>query len=184
MALRLTDGRYGLFEPYKKNRWIFQFETVPGSTLTNATEELAFVCHTVKAPDITIGELTMPRLNDTFYAAGKTTFGDINASFYDFLRGEKSAGQIMYDWASSIYNQVTGQSAYKSEYATNATLAQLDPKGGVARLWNIFYVWPKAVTFGDSMAASEDAAVEVTTTLRYDYAIKGKDVTTDPNITA
>jgi hypothetical protein len=105
----------------------------------------------------------------------------MNAAFYDYVVGANSAGQILYDWGSSIYNLTTGQSAYKSEYTKNGVVAQLDPKGAVARLWNIFYMWPKNITFGESLSSGEDAVCEVTAQFRFDYAIKSPDYV-DPSI--
>lgn len=185
MALKLTDARNSILEPFKKNRFVFQFGSIPNQVAgINAVEDLGFVCTSVTVPGLQFGEIEMSRLNDKFYAAGKLQFEELNAEFYDYVAGQHSAGQILYDWASSMYNVATGQSAYKSEYSTTATIAQLDPKGGIARLWNIFYIWPKSVKFGESLSSEEDAVCKVSATFRFDYAIKSKDITSDPNLAA
>jgi len=184
MALKLTDSRSSILEPYKKNRFIFQIENGGDGANNDAWSKLAFVCHTVTVPTLAYGEIAMNRLNDTFFAAGKVQFTELNASFYDYIVGADSAGQIMYNWGASIYDLTTGTSSYKAEYTRNAVVAQLDPKGSVARLWNIFYMWPKNVTFGESLTAADDAVCEVTASFRFDYAIKTPDSALPSTLTA
>jgi len=185
MALKLTDSRSSMLEPFKKNRFIFQVEGKTGlvNDVGTGWENLAFVCHTVSVPTLAYGEIAMNRLNDTFFAAGKVQFTELNASFYDYVVGANSAGQLLYNWGESIYNLTTGQSSYKVDYTRNAVVAQLDPKGAVARLWNIFHMWPKNITFGESLTAADDAVCEVTASFRFDYAIKSPDQA-DPSLAA
>ena len=59
---------------------------------------------------------------------------------------------------------------YKVEYAANAALAQLDPRGNIVRTWNIFYIWPMSVEFGGGLSYESDSPLDVTCNFVYDYA--------------
>jgi hypothetical protein len=73
-----------------------------------------------------------------------------------------------------VYNPLTGQMGYKTQYATSATLAQLDPAGNIVRAWNIFGIWPSKVNYGQ-MDYNSGEACEIQATFRYDLAIKISD---------
>ena len=163
----------------EKNRWIFQFAKVPGDS--SYATELAFAAKTATIPELTFEAKEMNRLNERFYIAGKPTWNECSASFYDYINGTNSPGHILYNWANSIYNPVTGQMFFKVQYSSAATLAQLDPMGAVTRLWNMFYVWPTKIGFGEGVDYTSDDVMEASVTFRYDYAIKGTDVNTSPS---
>ena len=177
MALKISDSRSFQLEPLRKNRWVFQFSSIPGSN--GNEEELAFVAHTSNAPQLSFNDSSYKRMNETFKLAGTPIWNDINASFYDFIRkgSGKSAGDILYDWASVIYNPLTGQQGYKTQYATSGTLAQLDPAGNVIRAWNLFSIFPQSVDFGGSFSAEDDGLCEISVAFKYDLAIKITDST-------
>lgn len=179
MAIKMSDSASFKLEPMRKNRWVFQFSSIPGND--SQEEGLAFVAHTCQAPTLTFEKNTLARMNEKFNYAGLPAWNDISCSFYDFIRnsttngGGLSAGDILYNWASIIYNPLTGQMGYKTQYATSATLAQLDPAGNVVRAWNLFGIFPTSINWGDGLS-SEDAGVsEVQATFTYDLAIKISD---------
>jgi hypothetical protein len=179
MAISLTTSKSSSLEALKKNRFVMQFTAVPGG---GDASELAFAMHTATVPGITYNPIENQRLNERFFTAGKPTWTDLSVTFYDYIAGSKSAGQIIYDWSQSIYNPVTGQMYFKSQYSTSATLAQLDPAGGVVRLWNIYWIWPTTVNFGESLTYDDDTISECSVTFKYDYAIKANDEDTSPAI--
>ncbi len=174
MALLVSDPRSPTLEPNRKNRFIFQFEAIPGSD--NLKEDLAFACKTAGVPNFTFNETPTHRLNETFWGAGKVQYNELPCTFYDYIQGEKSAANILYNWSTQIYDPKTGAMKYKKHYATNGMLAHLDPMLNVTRLWNIFFVWPKMVSFGDTVSQEDDTLNEIGATFRYDYAIKSNDI--------
>lgn len=177
MAIFLSSSQSSTLEPLRKNRWVMQFTTVPGSA--NGPERLAFCAHTATQPQQTYNTTEHHRLNERFYTAGKVTWNQISATFYDFIEGPDSAGEILWNWSNSIYNPITGQMFFKKQYMTSATLALLDPAGGVIRAWNLFYIWPSDVNWGD-LSSEDDGPAEVAVTFHYDYAVKSTDVDTTP----
>lgn len=179
MALFLSSSQSSTLEPLRKNRWILQFTTVPGNVSGRGTERLAFCAHTAARPSVSFSEVESHRLNERFYTAGKPTWNSIPVAFYDFIQGPDSVSHILWEWATSVYNPVTGQMFFKTQYSSSATLAMLDPAGGVVQVWNLFYCWPQEVNWND-LSAADDALAEVNMTLRFDYAVKGTDVNTTP----
>lgn len=177
MSLKISDSKSFKLEPLTKNRFIFQFSDIPGSS--DQSEVLAFVTHTCSAPSISFEPQQVNRLNETFNFAGKPQWSDLPCTFYDNIRNssttELSAGDIVYNWSCMIYNPLTGQMGYKTQYATSATLAQLDPAGNVIRAWNIFGIFPTNVQFGEGLSYSDAGINEVSVTFKYDLAIKIED---------
>lgn len=174
MPLTISDSRSYTIEPLRKNRWVLQFASIPGASNGDEATELAFVAHTSNAPTLTMTPVEYNRLNEKFYTAGRPVWNDLSMSFYDFIRSgaNKSAGDIIYSWTNKIYNPLTGQMGYKSQYTTSATLAQLDPEGTVIRAWNLFHVWPSTTNFGDGLSADDDGLLDIQVTFKYDIAIK------------
>lgn len=179
MSLKISDSKSFKLEPVKKNRFIFQFSSVPGNS--GQEEALAFVAKSASIPSLTFQKQQLKRIHETYNTAGTPEFNDLNASFNDFIRnsstssGELSAGDIMYNWASMIYNPLTGQMGYKTQYATSATEAQLDPAGNIFRAWNIFGIFPTNINFGDTLSYEDAGATEISCTFAYDIAIKVQD---------
>jgi hypothetical protein len=186
MALTLSNSLSSTMEPYRKNRWIMQFTDIPGAGGTSET--LAFCAHTCTRPTQTYNVTEYQRLNERFYVAGKVTWSELSMSFFDFMNGattgagsaQSSASELLWLWSNKIYNPVTGQMGFKKDYATSGTLAMLDPQGGIVQTWNLFYVWPFTINWGE-LTADDDGLCEVQATFRYDFAIKGTDTKSPPN---
>ena len=180
MALKISDSRSFKLQPLKKNNWVFQFSAIPGNTKIQ-NETLAFVAKTCNAPQITFADTLIHRMNEQYKFAGNPTWNDITCTFYDFIRkdvegeAELSAGDILYNWSCMIYNPLTGQMGYKTQYATSATLAQLDPAGNIIRAWNLFGIYPSMVDWGQGLDYSSGEACEINATFKYDLAIKVAD---------
>jgi hypothetical protein len=177
MAIKISDSKSFKMQPLKKNNWIFQFSAIPGNS--NQQEALAFVAKTCNAPQIQYGDTIINRMNEQYKFAGNPTWQDIQCTFYDFIRrsdaAESSAGDILYDWSCMIYNPLTGQMGYKTQYATSASLAQTDPAGNIIRCWNLFGIYPSQIDWGGGLDYSSGDACEISATFKYDLAIKVSD---------
>jgi len=181
--ITLTSSQSSKAEPFRGHRWIIQFSLPTALSIGGtAVDDLAFCAHTSTIPQITFGLTEQHRLNEKFKSAGKPSWNNLAMTFYDFISKDGSiaptdtgnqAGQILYNWSKAIYNPSTGEMGYKTQYAANAALAQLDPAGNIVRTWNIFYIWPSAVGWGDALSYDSDAPLECNCTFEYDYAILG-----------
>lgn len=180
MPLVLSDSKTPIMESLRKNRWLMQFNKIPGLATQGANESLSFVATSAVAPTLSFEQKEYHRLNEKFYTAGKPSWNELPMTFYDFISGTSSAAHILYKWSTKIYDPLTGAMSYKREYATTGTLAQLDPKGDPIRIWNLYYLWPFTVNFGDGLDASSDDISTISVTFRYDFAIKQDDVDKSP----
>lgn len=180
MGLKISDSRSFKLEPMRKNRFLFQFSSVPGNN-AGLEEGLAFVAKSASVPTISFEKTTTKRIHEGFNTAGMVSWNDLNVVFNDFIRNstdsvkEVAAGDAMYNWCSMIYNPLTGQMGYKTQYATSATEAQFDPAGNIIRAWNIFGIFPTSVDFGGTLSYDDAGATEITCTYAYDLAIKVED---------
>jgi hypothetical protein len=179
MPLTLSSSQSSILEPLRKNRWVMQFTSVPGVSDVASATNLAFCAHTAQRPTQTYNVTELQRLNERFYVAGKVTWSELPMTFFDYINGANSASEILWNWSKMIYNPVTGQMGFKKQYTTSGTLAMLDPAGGIVQVWNLFYVWPFTLNWGE-LSADDDGLSEVSVTFRYDYAVKGTDVNTTP----
>ena len=177
MALALSSTKSSTNEPLRRNRWVIQFTEIPGAS--EQAENLAFVAHTATRPSVTYNVIEHQRLNERFYIAGKPTWNELAMTFFDFIQGLNSASENLWTWNKKVYDPVTGAMGFKKDYTTNGTLAMLDPAGGIVQVWNLFYVWPFTINWGE-LSADDDAIAEVSVTFRYDYAVKGIDVNSEP----
>jgi hypothetical protein len=179
MSLFLTSSQSSTLEPLRSNRFILQFTTVPGATSSSPEERLAFMAHTASRPTITFEETEHHRLNEKFYTAGKPEWSNLTVEFYDFIQGESSVSHILWQWANQVYNPITGQMSFKTQYQTSASLAMLDPAGGVVQLWNLYYIFPTEVNWNE-LSSDSSEIMNVSATFRYDYAVKGVDYNSSP----
>ncbi len=178
MSLKISDSRSFKLEPMRKNRFLFQFSSVPGNS-GDLSDGLAFVAKSASLPVISFEKTQTKRIHEGFNTAGMVSWNDLNVVFNDFIRNSSSsdvsAGDAMYNWASMIYNPLTGQMGYKTQYATSASEAQFDPAGNIIRAWNIFGIFPTSVDFGGTLSYDDAGATEITCTYAYDLAIKVED---------
>jgi len=165
----LTNINSSLLEPKRKNRWVLQFSNI--DILDNVGEKLAFAAYSGARPSISYEETEMHRLNERFYVAGKPSWETLSFEFYDYI-DSNSASKILWDWSNSIYNPLTGAMNSKKSYSSIVTLGLLNPAGGIVESWNLYYAWPQAVNWNDLDASSSDI-VNVSLTLRFDFAIRG-----------
>lgn len=176
MSLALSSTESSTLEPMRRNRWVMQFTDIPNN---GDAEKLAFAAHTSARPTITYNVIEHQRLNERYYTAGKPTWNELPMTFFDFIQGSSSVSQTLWDWNTVVYNPITGAMGFKKEYTTSGTLAMLDPAGGIVQVWNLFYIWPFTVGWGE-LSADDDGIAEVSVTFRYDYAVKGDDLYTTP----
>lgn len=172
MPIMLSSSESSTLEPKRKHRWVLQLNTVPGG---GDAGRIAFCAHTGRRPAIAYNVTELQRLNERFYMAGKPTWTEMPMSFYDYMEGSNSVSQILYSWSTSIYDPITGAMGFKEAYKANGTLAMLDPAGGVAEIWNLFYLWPYSIDWGE-LSSEDDGIAEVSAVFRYDFAIKGSDI--------
>ena len=148
---------YTPYEPKLKNRFIMEIAGIS-----------AFVIKTAQRPQITFDEVTLEHMNITKYVKGKGRWQTLQITLYDPI--VPSAASAVIEWIRLHHESATGRDGYQDFYKKNITLNTLGPVGDIVEKWTLYGSWIQDATFGD-LAFDASEPVEITLTLRYDYAI-------------
>ena len=152
-----TEIMFTPFEPKTQNRYIMYIEGIP-----------AYLIKTAARPKITFEEVTLEHMNVKRYVKGKGAWQTLQITLYDPV--VPSASQAVMEWVRLSHESVTGRDGYSDFYKKDVTFQVLGPVGDIVEEWKLKGAWCQDVTFGDLDMASSDP-VEISLTLRYDYAI-------------
>ena len=152
-----TEMMFTAFEPKVKNRFVFYVDGVP-----------SYLCKKVNRPKVENGELIIKHINNQRILKGRSKWGDITLEMYDPV--VPSGAQAVMEWVRLGHESITGRDGYSDFYKKDVTFNMLGPVGDVIEECTLKGTWIQDATFGDlDFGASEP--VEITLTLRYDYAI-------------
>ncbi len=152
-----NDIMFTPFEPKLKNRYIMQIDGVP-----------AYVIKTANRPQITFEEVKLNHMNTVRYVKGIGEWQTLQLTMYDPV--VPSAAQAVMEWVRLSHESVTGRDGYSDFYKKDVDFQILGPVGDVVEEWKLKGTWIQDAQFGDLDFSSSDP-VEITLTLRYDYAI-------------
>ena len=155
--LEPQDIMFTPFEPKLKNRFIMQIDGIN-----------AYLIKTINRPSITNDEVVLEHMNTTRYVKGKSRWEPLEITLYDPV--VPSAAQQVMEWVRLHHESVTGRDGYADFYKKNVTFNLLDPVGAVIEEWELKGAMIQSANFGDLDFATSDP-VEISMTLRYDYAI-------------
>ena len=152
-----NDIMFTPFEPKLKNRFMMNIDGIP-----------AYLVKTANRPQITFEEVTLEHMNVKRYVKGKGAWQTLQCTLYDPV--VPSAAQATMEWVRLSHESVTGRDGYSDFYKKDVLIKVLGPVGDVVEEWTLKGAWIQDAQFGDmDFGASEP--VEITLTLRYDYAI-------------
>ena len=151
------DIMFTPFEPKLKNRFIMEIDGIP-----------AFMIKTAQRPQIQFDEVVLEHMNVTRYVKGKGRWQQLQITLYDPI--VSSASQAVMGWVRLSHESVTGRDGYSDFYKKDVTFNVLGPVGDKVEEWTLKGSYITDAQFGDLDFASSDP-VEITLTLRYDYAI-------------
>ena len=148
------------FEPKTKNRFIMYMEGIP-----------SYLVKTANRPSIQFEEIVLDHINVKRYIKGKGAWQPIDVTLYDPV--VPSAAQGVMEWVRLSHESVTGRDGYSDFYKKDVTLTinVLGPVGDKVEEWTLKGTWITNATFGDLDWSNATDPVDVTLTLRYDYAI-------------
>ena len=155
--LEAQDIMFTPFEPKLKNRFIMNIDGIP-----------AYLIKTANRQQITSEEVMLEHMNVTRYVKGKSKWQTMDITLYDAV--VPSAAQAVMEWIRLSHESVTGRDGYSDFYKKEVTFNVLGPVGDVVEEWTLKGCYIQDAQFGDLDFASSDP-VEITLTLRYDYAI-------------
>ena len=148
---------YTEFEPKLQNRFIMYVEGIP-----------AYLIHKTKRPKLTSDTVTLNHMNVQRYVKGKSKWDTVTMELYDPI--VPSGAQAVMEWVRLSHESVTGRDGYSDFYKKDVLIKVLGPVGDVVEQWTLKGAWIQAANFNDLDFSSSDP-VEISVTLRYDYAI-------------
>ena len=152
-----NDIMFTPFEPKLKNRFIMFIDGVP-----------AYMIKSANRPQITFEDVELHHMNVVRYVKGKGQWQPLTITLYDPI--VPSAAQATMEWVRLSHESVTGRDGYSDFYKKDVTFNVLGPVGDKVEEWTLKGAWGQDVTFGDLDNSSSDP-IEISMTMRYDYAI-------------
>ena len=156
----LIDANQAMFTPFEpkmKNRYLMSIDGIP-----------AYLIKTAQRPTITFEEVTLEHMNVKRYVKGKATWETIEISLYDPV--VPSGAQAVMEWVRLHHESVTGRDGYSDFYKKDIDFQVLGPVGDVVEQWKLKGAFITSANFNDLDFSSSDP-LDITLTLRYDYAI-------------
>jgi hypothetical protein len=145
------------FEPKMKNRYIMEWDGVPGYMVKAAAR-----------PSIQFEKVTLDHINIKRQLQGKGEWQDITVTLYDPI--VPSAAQSVMDWVRLGHESITGRRGYADFYKKDIDFYMLGPVGDKVEQWKLKGAFITSANFGDvSFDSNDPATIELT--LTYDYAI-------------
>ena len=151
------DIMFTPFEPKLKNRFIMEIDGIP-----------AYMIKTAQRPQIQFDEVELNHMNVTRYVKGKGKWQQLQITLYDPI--VPSASQAVMEWVRLSHESVTGRDGYSDFYKKDVNFNVLGPVGDKIEEWTLKGAYITDAQFGD-LDFSSSEPVEITVTLRYDYAI-------------
>ena len=145
------------WEPKLKNRFVMSIGGIN-----------AYLVKAMNRPSIESEEVILEHMNVTRYIKGKSRWQPIDITLYDPV--VPSAAQQVMEWVRLGHESVTGRDGYSDFYKKDVTFNLLGPVGDVVEEWELKGTYIQSANFGDLAFDSSDP-VEITCTLRYDYAV-------------
>ena len=146
------------FEPKLSNRFIMNIEGIP-----------AFLVKTTGRPNITLNEVELNHINVKRYVKGRAEWQQLTVTLYDPI--VPSGAQAVMEWVRLHHESVTGRDGYSDFYKKDITFNVLGPVGDKVEEWVSKGAMIQEANFNDLDYANGTDVVDITLTLRYDYAI-------------
>ena len=155
--LNTNEIMFTAFEPKLQNRFIMYIDGIP-----------AFLVKKISRPNIQFGEVTLDHINVKRKIKGKADWQNVTATLYDPVT--PSGAQAVMEWVRLSHESVTGRDGYSDFYKKDIRFNALGPVGDVVEEWILKGAYASQANFGE-MDWSTDTPVEISLTIRMDYAI-------------
>ena len=155
--LEPQDIMFTPFEPKLQNRFIMQIDGIN-----------AYLIKSMARPSLELDEVILEHMNVTRYVKGKSRWQPIDVTLYDPV--VPSAAQQVMEWVRLHHESVTGRDGYSDFYKKDITFNLLGPVGDVIEEWELKGAYIQTANFGE-LAFTESEPVEISLTLKYDYAV-------------
>ena len=154
--LEPNDIMFRNWEPKLKNRFIMNIDGIN-----------AYLIKAINRPTLESDEVVLEHMNVTRYVKGKSRWSTLDITLYDPI--VPSAAQQVIEWIRLSHESVTGRDGYSDFYKKNITFNLVGPVGDIVEEWELVGAYIATANFGD-LTFDDAPPVEITLTLRYDYA--------------
>jgi hypothetical protein len=151
-------------EPKRSYRWLLYMGGIP-----------TWMVKKTKKPEAEIGEIEVAYLNHSFFFPGRLKWSTIDITLLDPVTPDASATMrdILHSSGYHFPKDPNDTTTISKKNATralgNCKLVQIDADGNEIETNLLRNAWLKKVTYGE-LDYSDDKMVEITLTIRYDYA--------------
>ena len=145
------------WEPKLQNRFFMYIDDIP-----------SYIIKAVDRPSINNGQVVIDHINVERKLKGKSRWQDLNITLYDPI--VPSGAQAVIEWIRLGHESVTGRNGYSDQYKKRLTFHSLGPVGDKVEEWTLVGAFINNADWGN-MDWANDAAVEISLTLSFDYAI-------------
>jgi len=152
-----SDIFFTAFEPKVQNRFIMYMNGVP-----------SYIIKKINRPSIDFGDVDIHHINMMRKLKGKANWGDFTMTLYDPI--VPSGAQAVMEWIRISHESITGRDGYADFYKKDLQFEVLGPVGDIVEEWVLKGAYIKSAQFGD-MDWATDQQIEITVTLRIDYAV-------------
>ena len=140
---------------------------ITGSPVPNGT--FSFLCRSAQIPGMTVGEVPVPYRGRQIFVAGDRTYDAWTVTVFSDTDWElRKSFETWSDIIAKGDKEVTGALNPALYYAT-AIVEQLDRGGNTHATYNLIDVWPTTVDPIDLAYDTNDAVMEFSVTLRFNY---------------
>ncbi len=150
-----------------------QFEiTIAAQHFSNG--KFTFLCRSAQIPGMTVGEVPVPYRGRQIFVAGDRTYDAWTVTvFSDTAWSLRSSFETWSDKIAEMDESIKGAVA-PNDYYGIAQVKQFDRAGGRKAYYVLQDVWPTAVDPIDLAYDTNDAVMEFSVTLRFNYMTYGE----------
>lgn len=146
---------------------------ITGSPVPNGT--FSFLCRSAQIPGMTVGEVPVPYRGRQIFVAGDRTYDAWTVTvFSDTAWSLRSSFETWSDKIAEMDESIKGAVA-PNDYYGLAQVKQFDRAGGEKAYYVLQDVWPTTVDPIDLAYDTNDAVMEFSVTLRFNYMEYGGD---------
>jgi len=149
-------------EPVRGNAWILSLSGVDNF------DELGLYCKSFTMPAYSSSPVEINHFNEKTKIAGAIDLAAVSVEINDIL--EPNLVEALYWWWTKIYDPITGEVGYASEYKKDGYISQFDSRGKPVRAYNLYGLWPTGFNPGSLDYTSFDP-IPVSMELSCDRAV-------------
>ena len=151
----------------RANQYRIQITGSPGGLGTKG--KFSFLCRSAQIPGMTIGEVPVPYRGRQIFVAGDRTYDAWTVTVFSDTAWELRSSFENWSDITAKANEMAIGALDPSEYYATAIVEQMDRAGDARGTYKLIDVWPTTVDPIDLAYDTNDAVMEFSVTLRFNY---------------